>query len=138
MTKKNNESANPYVASLANSDANAEPDAKRSVIEEIRKIFVSWELLRIPYNIILIALTLVLAIQGSAEIFVSPGFWMFAIQGALVVNICFMAGPVAESYLRWLGIQVSGLRASLFILGTLFSVILVIVTMSTNNLPVQN
>ncbi len=39
----------------------------------------------------------------------------------LAANLCYLLGPVIESYARWLGLRVSHLTQALFIAGTAFS-----------------
>ncbi len=99
---------------------------KNSLNSELREIVVSWEKLRIHYNLIhLVAgilAIIVLAKTGSVPLglLIVPAF-IFAI----FANICFCAGPLAEIYARVIfnTEDFSKLRKPLFLLGILLSLI---------------
>jgi hypothetical protein len=92
-----------------------------------RQVFLKWELLRIPYNFILIAVTLLFTVWLSPyRSFWDPGYLVFLVSHAFLANACFTVGPGAEAYVTWLAERpVPWLRGVLFALGTLFSVALV-------------
>ena len=82
-------------------------------------VFVAWEKLRLVYNMILAAESMLLMGLGTL-------FWLpILLQGALLANVCFCAGPVAEGYLCLLGANRTAARWTVFILGILASVVLV-------------
>jgi hypothetical protein len=65
-----------------------------------------WERRRLVYNGVLILESCLLALAlGGFRWFAEVDFWELAIGGALVANLCFCAGPVGESYLRWIGLR---------------------------------
>src|SRR5262245_2258262 len=59
------------------------------------QVFFSWEKLRLPYNAALAIV--VLSRIGS----IALDFVPHLIEAAILANICFCMGPVAESYLCW-------------------------------------
>jgi hypothetical protein len=77
-----------------------------------------WERLRLAYNAVLVPWTmfLIAALPGGgtgnpADVFV----------GAVLANVCFCLGPVAEMYLVRLGANARAARRWLFALGTAFT-----------------
>ncbi len=112
---------NPYTAPESNQTSDSKP-----LNSELRDIVIGWERMRILYNIILF-------LVGVTAIFVmmrAPYFELAevilpAIMFGIFANICFCAGPTTETYIRVIfnTQDVKTLRLSLFILGTLFSLI---------------
>ena len=83
---------------------------------------VAWEWLRIPYNgvlIVVVILARILLVGTPAQ-----GFWQPVVGGAVLANICFCVGPVAEFYLGLIHFRGPRLRGILFVLGTLFAILL--------------
>ena len=80
---------------------------------------MAWEKLRLVFNGVLIAWTLFLAIFGGPDLLATADFWTLATFGGIVVNICYFAGPIVETYVTWLGFPMPVLRWVLFFLGTL-------------------
>lgn len=64
-----------------------------------RATFLAWEKLRWLYVAVLVALTLLLGLLGGAELFTSRRFWFVAVEGAVAANVCYLAGPAAETYI---------------------------------------
>jgi hypothetical protein len=81
------------------------------------EVFLAWERLRLFYNAIL--LVVVVCYFGLETLFIVP----FALLPALLANLCFCAGPVAEWYLYLLGMPRRSARWLVFVLGTLLSVV---------------
>jgi hypothetical protein len=63
------------------------------------QVFFAWEKLRIVYNLLLALL--VLSIRGSDVFDLLPNF----IEAAILANVCYCVGPVAEGYLCLLGLK---------------------------------
>ncbi len=59
-------------------------------------------------------------------------------EGAIVANLCYFAGPITETYVRWLGYERKWVRWFLFVGGTMLTGILAIVTMASMFLPDQD
>jgi len=91
-----------------------------SLGELVRPIFLAWEKLRLVYIVILAVVTI--SISGS-QIFVFPTL-LVIIEGAVVANLCYFAGPIIETYLHWLGWKSSWIRWFLFSAGTLLTAFL--------------
>lgn len=91
-----------------------------------RQIFIAWEKLRIVYIGVLAIPTILILISvlnGGRRPFGVVAF--NAIVGAVTANLCYFAGPAVESYANWLGMRSTmWLRVTLFVLGTLFSLLL--------------
>ncbi len=96
-----------------------------------KPVFLAWERLRVVYVVVLGLLTVL--ITGSsllrAEVLVT------VVQGALFANVCYLAGPLVETYVRWLGYPGSWVRWFLFVAGTLFTAGGVLVVLGAFLLP---
>ena len=96
--------------------------------------FRAWERLRIVFLILLGMLTILLA---------GPNITRFRTlvliaEGTIVANVCYFAGPLVETYVRWLGYNSQWLRWFLFIGGTLLIAVFAVATMASIFLPDQN
>lgn len=125
--------SNPYTAPSSvptnQRDAAMSPsdnDANDPTLLQIAKpVFRSWEKLRVVYVGLLTLLTLVLlgrellTLRVLAEV----------VFGAIAVNVAFFAGPILETYVRWLGYRGPFLRWVLFGLGTLFSILVTLIAL---------
>jgi hypothetical protein len=94
-------------------------------MDQVRTIFLRWERLRLPYNIILLAATAgfhgwLLKLLPDYPILLLP--LGFACLGA---NLCFFAAPAVESYLAWLGLRSRWVGPVLFAGGVAISLPLV-------------
>jgi hypothetical protein len=85
--------------------------------------FLAWERLRIWYNTILM-LVVVLSVLPFRNLWFSDRLNFYCIEGAILANICFCVGLVAESYLRMFGWWQSWQRWALFAAGTLLAALL--------------
>ena len=109
----------PPPAPSARMDDEFEPPRSiRSDDASAMQVFFAWEKLRIIYNIVLVAIVLVMC--GRAIPFIIGE----ALASALAANLMFCAGPVAECYLHWLGVPRVPARVVLFALGLLMSMAL--------------
>lgn len=91
----------------------------------LRDVFLRWELLRPFYNAALVALVLSVVLPTAPEFFARPSFWLLLVVGCAGANLCYLAGPCAEGYLRWLGVRrLLPLRLALFASGTLVALLL--------------
>jgi hypothetical protein len=91
-----------------------------SWLPALRSIVLRWERLRILYNLVLLGLVLV-PTGGSFQLPSLRELPVLAI-GAVLANLCFMAGPVAEVYMSWLGLRSRWVTAGLFAGGLLVSI----------------
>ena len=91
-----------------------------SWLPALRSIVLRWERLRILYNLVLLGLVLV-PTGGSFQLPSLRELPVLAI-GAVLANLCFMAGPVAEVYLSWLGLRSHWVTVVLFAGGLLVSI----------------
>lgn len=89
-------------------------------MNDIKPVFLKWEKLRIPYNIILtlVVLGLVVPIKGL------PHFTEITnvVMGAVLANLCFFAAPIVEAYMGWLGYRFKWTTPVLFMGGVLISI----------------
>lgn len=89
-----------------------------------REVFLAWERLRVPYNLLLLVATC-FALPFAWADWVQPRrVFLGLVFGAIVANVCFCAGPCAEGLLHLLGARRNGARICLFAAGTLFSLLL--------------
>ena len=105
---------NPYAAPQP---AEVEPPADAALA---LGPFLAWERLRIWYNTVLIVVVVV-NVLPYRELWFSDRLNYYCIEGAILANICFCVGLVAESYLRIVRWWHDGLRWALFAAGTLLS-----------------
>ena len=100
-----------------------------------------WERLRVLYIALLGALTVFLAMPGvihnGSQLFTFRGMFIL-VEGAIIANICYFAGPTVETYVRWLGYDRKWVRWILFIGGTLLTAMLAIVSIAEALLPNPN
>ena len=94
---------------------------------EVREIFVKWELLRIPYNVILICLVLLFLVCFPPQLEDIGELAGLVLLGAVVANVCYLAGPLAEVYITWLGLPTRWLRLTIFLAGSGLAGVLAIV-----------
>ena len=109
-------------------------DAQGPLQTIVSKVFLDWEKLRIVYIIILALITLLLI--GPAG-FSKLRLFRLIIDGAIVANVAFCAGPILETYIRWLGYDRTWPRWIMFGSGTLVSIILAVWMLATELLPDQ-
>lgn len=76
----------------------------------LRRIIIDWGFLLIPYNILIFAL--------SGELFGGMSL-VDGLVGTVALNVVFLAGPLANCYLSWLGFRSRRWTAALFIGGCL-------------------
>jgi len=124
---------NPYEAPTTT----AMFDAASNQTDTPYGLLQDWERRRLWFNGILIALTLVLGILLDVVI-LEYRFWAFAVQGAVVANVCFCAGPVATWHVSRLGFNQRVTGTLLFWIGTALSMLLTAVALVLNLLPWQD
>jgi hypothetical protein len=88
----------------------------------LKPIFLKWEKLRILYNFILGLVLIVSHIPYMGRDFFHPSMLLLWLIGMVLANICFLTGPIIESYISWLGLKSSWITALLFIGGLLISI----------------
>lgn len=127
---------NPYATSSdLSTETLAEPlRADDSLLSTARDVFLVWEKLRVIYVAILGLLTLLLV--GGVGVLSLP-LVQSIVFGAVVANALYFAGPIVDTYVRWLGYKRSWPRWAMFVGGTLLSIVLTIVLLSVHLLPNQ-
>lgn len=95
-------------------------------VAQAREVFLSWEKLRVLY---IVLLALVVFGLGGVQVLDDTQSLFAIIEGAFVANVLYFAGPLAESYARWLGVRWRWLRTALFVGGTLLAIALTAFTM---------
>lgn len=90
-------------------------------VELARSVFLRWERLRLPYNLVLAAFTL----WWHHRILQVAWAWLPLAFCALAANACFLAAPLVETYLTWLGFRSRWTAPVLFTGGVLLSIPLV-------------
>ena len=61
-------------------------------------IFRKWERYRVLYNLSLAAEVLVLVFAARSSLITARWFWKAVIFRAIIANVCFCVGPVADAY----------------------------------------
>ena len=97
-------------------------DRLNAVSEFVKPIFVKWEKLRIPYNAVLAVVLVLSHAPRMGMRFIYPLPLLVWLIGAVLANMCFLAGPTAEAYLAWLGLKSGIITAALFVVGILISI----------------
>jgi hypothetical protein len=69
----------------------------------VRPIFLGWERLRPPYTGLL-ALLVLYPVSGSVRWPPMDDLLALSIE-AVMANLCYFAGPLAEAHLPWLGLR---------------------------------
>ena len=127
---------NPYSSPTTTTftDSSAPKSSERSLLTIARTVFLAWEKLRIVYVIILSVVTLMLTgVTGFSN-------WQvlrLIIEGAVVANVAYFAGPTIETYIQWLGYERMWPRWLMFGSGTLLSIVLAVGVLATALLPSQ-
>jgi len=85
-----------------------------------------WEKLRLVYNAILVPWSIFLI----AVLPESPLWPLELFVGGFLANVCFCIGPVAETYLVWIGANAQIARGWLFALGTAFTALAAFATLA--------
>ena len=122
--------SSPTVDTLSTVEA-AKSVSDRTLHNIARKTFLAWERLRIIYIVLLGLLTLLLA--GSS--LVRFRTIVMIVEGAIIANVAFFAGPTVETYLGWLGYEGKWVRWFLFVGGTLLTMLLAVATMASKFVP---
>jgi len=131
-------SENPYLSpSEATPSATVGlTDSGESSLQDIaRQTFLVWEKLHVVYVAVLALVTLLLIVTtGSLD----RRVLRVVIEGAVVANIAYFAGPLMETYIHWLGYDRRWPRWVMFTGGTLLAIILAVGVLATQWLPDQN
>ncbi len=90
-----------------------QPGTKRDVI----RVFRGWEERRPLFNLVLFLPTISVLLQGAPMMHYFLGLVFIGVAA----NLCYFLGPCVESYLSWLGLRPVWLRNTLFVGGTLLS-----------------
>ena len=122
-------SDNPYAPTVETASPLESQQTPLLVIA--KQTFLAWEKLRLLYLAVLVPFTLLLA--GTA-ITQAEVLWL-VISGGLFANLCYFAGPLVETYVRWLGYEGRWPRWFLFITGTVFTMGLAVVALALLQFP---
>lgn len=108
-------------------DVSEHPTEAVTFWSETRATFLQWEMLRVIYNGVLVALTCIVTFGFRPELAMDPGFWLQAVAAGVAANVCFFIGPIAECYIRWLGFRSQVLTYGIFGVGMAFSCLVTLV-----------
>jgi len=86
----------------------------------VGRIVATWELLRIPYNVVLCVVAAMAGLAAWSAWGTHPSLGELA-TGAIGANVCFCAGPVANAYASWIGLRSPLVTWLLFGAGTLLA-----------------
>lgn len=123
--------SSPSVDLLPDTAATLSPSTSSQSLAAIAKsTFLAWEQLRILY-IVVMGLITVLSLGMDMTIITELRTVMLIAEGALLANFCYFAGPIVETYVRWLGYNRKWVRWFLFVGGTTLTAILAIASMAS-------
>lgn len=127
---------NPYAATNTANAAIPEDTLgeDRSLLGIARNVFLAWEKLRIIYLGILTLFTFFLV--GFSGL-LNYSVVMSIVFGAFFANVLYFAGPVIDTYIRWLGYRSSWPRWVMFVCGTILSLLLALGLLGSQLLPNQ-
>ncbi len=109
---------NPYRSPGGSEMPGDDTKSPRSAkLEELGGLMVTWEKLRLLYNLIGLAPTLFIAVVAQSPI-VELAACVF------VANLCFCLGPLIDGYLTWFGVRQRAVTIILFVLGTMLMLLL--------------
>ena len=115
---------NPYAASVVDQSTREPTGPAGDTPIDFRETFRFWELRRRwIYNGILVVWTILLYLVFcgfQADPILGGGI----IGGALIANLCYFAGPVAEAYAKAVGLWLPWMRETMFAGGTLIAMFL--------------
>ena len=106
----------------------------RTLFAIARRTFLAWERLRVVYVAILAVITILLIAPGG---FLNGRVLLLTVEGAVIANAAYFAGPTIETYIKWLGYDRTWPRWVMFGAGTLLSIVLVVGVLATELLPDQ-
>jgi hypothetical protein len=109
---------NPYESSVVPNLA-----VRETAGEDTSDFIKEWERYRLWFNAILVIESLLIALL-QPPLVREPRFWLFAIEGAIIANICFCVGPVAHWYLTRLGMPRRITALIVFWVGTVLAMLL--------------
>ncbi len=93
-----------------------------------RSVFLAWEKLRVAFIAILALPTLLFLFLYGLQ---SASAMVLIVGGAVVANVCYMAGPMVETYVRWLGYHSIWPRIFMFTSGTLLTLVVAMVSLAS-------
>lgn len=127
---------NPYAATEFTTQVSSPADEMPTTLGGIgKRVFLAWEKLRLVYIGWMAMFTLgIAALAGITE----PTYYGMLIFGGFVANLLYFAGPIIETYVRWLGYNKPWPRWFLFISGTLLTMLLALMSIAPYLLPNQN
>jgi len=135
---------NPYSSPTTDTTVGPKPSTAESgvsIAALAKPVFIAWERLRIIYVLVLGVFTIMLAIPdviyNGSQLLTFRSLVMIA-EGAIVANVCYFAGPIIETYVRWLGYNRKWVRWFLFVGGTILTVVLAFFSLASGLIPDQN
>jgi hypothetical protein len=103
---------------------NAADDRVPLVFEDTasaREVFLAWERWRIVYNAALVFGTVIGILLVPEDLLADRMYLRHLIRVAVLANVLYCVGPVAEGYFAWMGGPRRPIRAIVFTLGTLLA-----------------
>ena len=132
---------NPYASPTARAafhPGDAASDDPNHLLVIARQTFLAWEVLRLVYVATLTVVTLAALLRFAPHDLLNRGLLIVVFEGAVVANLAYFAGPIIETYVRWLGYRRTWPRWVLFLGGTLLAALLAFIVVSMETLPETN
>src|SRR5947208_1713621 len=105
---------NPYAAPSAAASWSSDESPWTDRVD-FTAIIRRWEKLRLIYNATLVLLVLLLVVIVFPERLANLVFWFEVLVGAVIANLCYLAGPTLEGYGRYFGIWANFMTLLLFL-----------------------
>lgn len=109
---------NPYRSpggSLASEEA--ADSGRPSKFEQLGRLMVTWEMLRMVYNLVGLVPTVLVVLVTQPPI-IEVAFCAF------LANLCYCLGPLIDGYVTWFGFRHRAVTVILFVLGTMSMLVL--------------
>ncbi len=119
------EATNPYAMPLE------EVPSVRVEID-FAEIIRAWEGMRMIYIGVAGFFTLIMSAAARPYRLTDSSYWAMLIGCGIFANICYLAGPTAEGYGRYLGVWQPSFRKLLFYVGLAFTTLLAVLTVVTS------
>lgn len=112
--------------------SHAEPGPPKAAwLAVAREVFLSWERWRLTYNLVMVAFVVTLAFVWGGKDSNWVRLTTECVLGGIVANLLYFAGPIADVYLRWLGVCRAVVPRALFVTGVALSMGLATLTIGT-------
>ena len=130
MSEEQSHIVNPYESPYAETAVANGVLESADVYSKVGRVAVTWEKLRLLFNLILVGVTVV-AIPMSPVLPADGRFVSDLVLGVVVSNALFCLGPLIDGYLTWFGLRSNAITTFLFVSGTAVTSLLALYSIVT-------